>query len=64
MQSWDDAVKEFLDATRLYAQIAQKVPGMIKYAKYSPEAAQFAIHKIDNLIDMLKTAREELEGVK
>ena len=63
MQAWDFAVKEFLDATKLYAEIARKGAVLVKYGKYSPEAARFTIRKIDSLIDLLKTYREELEEI-
>ena len=64
MEEWDFAVKEFLDMTRLYRELVKKSEVHIKYGKYSPEAAQYAIRKIDGMIDDLKTLREELEGVK
>lgn len=64
MESWDFAVKEFLDMTRAYAEVARKGTALVKYGKYSPEAARFAIAKIDNLIGILKTYREELEQVE
>ena len=64
MQEWDFAVKEFLDAMRLFEQVAQRGSTLVKYGKYSPEAAQFAIRRIDRLINTLKTYREELENVK
>jgi ParB/RepB/Spo0J family partition protein len=64
MQAWDTAVKEFLDMIRLFRELVIKVPTFVKYGKYSPEAARFAIRKIDNLIDDLKTCKEELENVK
>lgn len=64
MENWDFAVKEFLDMTRAYAEVARKGTALVKYGKYSPEAARFAIAKIDNLIGILKTYREELEQVE
>ena len=64
MQAWDFAVKEFLDTTKMYADITRKVTNQVRYGKYSPEAARFAIRKIDGLIDLLKTAKDELEQVK
>lgn len=64
MEAWDFAVREFLDSTRLYVELTKKVPALLKYGKFSPEAAQFTIRKIDGLIDELKTIKEELEGVK
>ena len=64
MEAWDMAVKEFLDMTKLYSELARKGATLVKYGKFSPEAAKFTIRKIDGLIDMLKTYREELESVK
>jgi len=64
MQEWDFAVKEFLDSMKLFEQVAQKGSALVKYGKFSPEAARFTIRRIDRLIDTLKTYREELEGVK
>ncbi len=64
IEAWDFAVKEFLDATKLYAQIASKGSALVKYGKFTPEAARFAIRKIDSLIDLLKTYREQLGEVK
>ena len=64
MQDWDFAVKDFLTSAKVFGQVVDKIPGLIKYSKFSPEAARFAVRKIDALIDLLKTAREELEGVK
>lgn len=64
MQSWDFAVKEFLDMSKMYSDLAQKIPSFIKFGKFSPEAARFTARKIDALIDMLKTCKEELERVK
>ena len=63
-QAFDFAVKEFLDAVRFFKEIARKGTNLVKYGKYSPEAAKFAIRQIDNLIDELKTYKEALEGVK
>jgi len=63
-QDFDFAVKEFLDSMRLFQQIAQKGNALVKYGKYSPEAAKFAIRKIDALIDDLKNYKEALENVK
>lgn len=64
MEAWDFAVKEFLDTTRMYAELSRKVTALAHYGKFTPEAARFTITKIDNLIGLLKTAREELEQVK
>lgn len=64
MEQYDFAVKEFLDMTRAYMEVAQKGHALVKYGKYSAEAARFAIRKIDALIGVLKTYREELEEVK
>jgi ParB/RepB/Spo0J family partition protein len=63
-QDFDFAVKEFLDSARLFMEVAQKGHALVKYGKYSPEAASFAIRKIDQLIDALKNYKEELEQVK
>lgn len=63
-QDFDFAVKEFLDSMKLFQQVAQKGSALVKYGKFSPEAARFAIRKIDVLIDDLKNYREALEGVK
>jgi ParB family transcriptional regulator, chromosome partitioning protein len=63
-QDFDFAVKEFLDSMKMFQQIAQKGSALVKYGKYSPEAAKFAIRKIDALIDDLKNYREALEGVE
>ena len=63
-ENFDFAVKEFLDSMKLFEQVAQKGHALVKYGKYSPEAAQFAIRRIERLIDTLKNYREELEGVK
>jgi ParB/RepB/Spo0J family partition protein len=63
-QDFDFAVKEFLDSMRLFQQVAQKGNALVKYGKYSPEAAKYAIRKIDALIDDLKNYKEALETVK
>lgn len=62
-QAFDFAVKEFLDSVRLFMEVAKKGATLIKYGKYSPEAARFAIRKIDNLIDELKNYKDALEGI-
>jgi len=49
---------------RLFQQVAQKGNALVKYGKYSPEAAKYAIRKIDALIDDLKNYKEALETVK
>ena len=64
MDAWDYAVKEFLDMTRTYTELARKGHALIKYGKFSPEAARFTIRKIDALMDTLKNYKEELEQVK
>jgi len=64
MEDWDFAVKEFLDATKLYAQLASKGSVLVKYGKFTPEAARFTIRKIDALIDLLKTYKEQLGEVQ
>jgi ParB/RepB/Spo0J family partition protein len=63
-ERFDFAVKEFLDSARLFLEVVKKGSALVKYGKYSPEAAKFAIRKIDNMIDELKTYKEELERVK
>jgi ParB-like chromosome segregation protein Spo0J len=62
-QEFDFAVKDFIDFTNRYFEVANKVPNNVKYGKYSPEAAKFVIRKIDKIIDILKAAREALETV-
>jgi len=63
-ESFNFAVKEFLDSANLFLEVARKGSSLVKYGKYSPEAARFAIRKIDALIDALKNYREELENVQ
>lgn len=63
-QDFDFAVKEFLDSMRMFREVARKGSALVKYGKYSPEAAGFAIRKIDELIADLKNYREALEDVK
>lgn len=63
MDAWDYAVKEFLDTTRMYTELARKGHSLIKFGKFSPEAARFTARKIDALIDVLKNYKEELEQV-
>ena len=64
MQRFNFAVKEFLDAGRLFLEVTEKGHSLVKYGKYSPEAARFAIRQIDKIMDSLKNYREELELVK
>lgn len=64
MDEWDHAVKEFLDSTRYYRQMIERGYSLIKYNKFSLEAARFTIRKIDGLIAELEKYRDELEGIK
>ena len=64
MELWDGAVKAFLDMSKTYSEMLKRGSSLVKYGKYSPEAARFTIRKIDQMIDLLKNYKDELEQVK
>jgi ParB family chromosome partitioning protein len=63
-QNYDLAVKEHIDAIRLFLESVKKGVGLIKFGKYSPEAAKFVIRKHNSLIEELKSYNDLLETVK
>lgn len=63
-EDYDVAVKKFLDGLKAFQELAREGSYLVKFNKYSPEGARFAIRKIDSLMDDLKNYRDALEGVK
>ena len=58
-EEYDQAVKDFIDAAKLFDRMVKTARNASKYGKFSPEGAQFTVRKIDQLINEL----EELKGV-
>jgi ParB/RepB/Spo0J family partition protein len=57
-------VKEFLDAIIPLRRNAYRMIAIIKQGAYSRAALRYTLHRIDELIDDLKTIKEYLEGAK
>ncbi len=63
-QNYDLAIKEHIDSIRLFTESVKKGAGLIKFGRYSPEAAKFVIRKHNSLIEELKSYNDLLETVK
>jgi ParB-like chromosome segregation protein Spo0J len=61
-QEFDSAVKDFLDAMKMFEHMIDAATKAAKYGKFSPESKPFTIRKIDRLINALETLKEELSN--
>lgn len=62
-EDYDRAVKDFLDAMKLFDRMLKTARDAARYGKFSPEGARFAVGRIDKLIDELETLKEVLSHV-
>lgn len=62
-EEYDQATKDFFDFTAHALRFAKSTQNTVRYGKFSPEAARFAIRRIDSLMDELTALKEALEGV-
>jgi len=62
-EEYDRAVKDFLDAMKLFDRMLKTARDAARYGKFSPEGARFAVGRIDKLIDELETLKEVLSHV-
>lgn len=62
-EDYDRAVKDFLDAMKLFDRMLKTARDAAKYGKFSAEGARFAVGRIDKLIDELETLKEVLSHV-
>lgn len=62
-EDYDRAVKDFLDAMKLFDRMLKTARDAARYGKFSPEGARFAVGRIDKLIDELETLKEALGNV-
>jgi hypothetical protein len=60
---YDQAVKDFLDAIKLFDRMIKTAQNAAKYGKFSPEGATFAVRRINRLIGELESLREALGDV-
>ena len=63
-EEYDQATKDFFDFMKLSKQMVKTAQGAARYGKFSPEGAQFAIGRINALIDELHTLKETLSHVE
>lgn len=63
-EEYDQATKDFFDFMKLSKQMVKTAQGAARYGKFSPEGAQFAIGRINALIDELQTLKETLSHVE
>lgn len=63
-EDYDRAVKDFLDAMKLFDRMLKTARDAARYGKFSPEGARFAVGRIDKLIDELETLKETLSNVE
>lgn len=63
-EEYDQAAKDFFDFMKLSKQMVKAAQGAARYGKFSPEGAQFAIGRINTLIDELETLKEALSHVE
>lgn len=63
-EEYDQAAKDFFDFMKLSKQMVKTAQGAARYGKFSPEGAQFAIGRINALIDELQTLKETLSHVE
>jgi ParB-like chromosome segregation protein Spo0J len=59
-EEYDQAVKDFIDAIRLFDSMIKTAANAARYGKFSPEGARFAVRRIDQLISRLETLKESL----
>ena len=58
-EEYEQAVKDFIDAAKLFDRMVRTARNASRYGKFSPEGARYTIGRIDNLINELN----ELKGV-
>ena len=63
-EDYDESVKDFLDAAKLFDSMIIMARNAVKYDKFSPEGAQFASRRIAQLIDELSSLQEDLANVR
>lgn len=62
-EEYDQAAKDFFDFTAHATKFAKATQNTVRYGKFSPEAARFAIRRIDTLMEELTALKEALGKV-
>lgn len=64
IEAWDFAIKNLLDFDKRNAELIIQVPNLVKFGKFTPEAARYTIRAFQKRIDEYKSAIDALETVK